>query len=324
MAYPSEYLDALKHLPLSGYFVNEYFLQDKVLNSMRFNNGAVANSSTGLSYTVIRNNEVSGAAASREFGQDYNIVNASPTRETFYLTVLGGKYSVDLTQEEAINEINAENEAREKMNAAINEFARQLIKGTGTNGEFIGLDKYCTDNNLVSDVVLDVSGGITTEVAEKFYEDFNEILGELEVDANVIYVSRKMETKLVTIQGILQKYVQPVTIGKINYNSFLGIPIVPIANTVGMRFVSDGTDGLEDGVTYEDIFIARIDEDNGIFCASPRNRSSFVKVKKPVDTGSPIATGYVDFPTCLVVKNRKALIKARIKVTASDDTDLGV
>lgn len=322
MAYASEYLEALREKKLEGLFINDYFLADKVLNSMEFSSGATANATGGLSYTVVRNEEVVGAATSRAFGQDYQVVNANPVPETFYLTVLGGKYSVDTTLEDIVKMVNTENEARAKMAAAQKEFARQLIKGTGTNNQFIGIDKYCEDNELVSEIILDISGGITQSVAESFYAGFNEVCGELNVDPNRIYVSRALGSKLSSIQGILQKYVQKPTIGKLNYETFADIPIVPFDNNVGFRFTATSTDvGLEEDAVYEDMYIVRVDVNDGIFCASPIQEQNFVKVIKPIENGSPIATGYVDFPTCLVVKNRRALRKVRVKIESAPVVD---
>lgn len=318
MAYAAQYLAALKEKKLEGLFIHDYFLADKVLNSMEFSSGATANATGGLSYTVVRNEEVVGAATSRAFGQDYQVVNANPVPETFYLTVLGGKYSVDTTLEDIVKMVNTENEARAKMAAAQKEFARQLIKGTGTNNEFIGIDEYCEDNNLVSEIILDISGGITQSVAESFYAGFNEVCGELNVDPNRIFVSRALGSKLSSIQGILQKYVQKPTIGKLGYETFADIPIVPFDNNVGFRFTATSADvDLEEDAVYEDMYIVRVDVNDGIFCASPIQEQNFVKVIKPIENGSPIATGYVDFPTCLVVKNRRALRKVRVKIESA-------
>ena len=318
MAYASEYLEALREKKLEGLFINDYFLADKVLNSMEFSSGATANATGGLSYTVVRNEEVVGAATSRAFGQDYQVVNANPVPETFYLTVLGGKYSVDTTLEDIVKMVNTENESRAKMAAAQKEFARQLIKGTGTNNQFIGIDKYCEDNELVSEIILDISGGITQSVAESFYAGFNEVCGELNVDPNRIFVSRALGSKLSSIQGILQKYVQKPTIGKLNYETFADLPIVPFDNNIGFRFTATSANvGLEVGAVYENMYIVRVDVNDGIFCASPIQEQNFVKVIKPIENGSPIATGYVDFPTCLVVKNRGAVRKVMVKIKSA-------
>jgi len=319
MAYASEYLEALREKKLEGLFINDYFLADKVLNSMEFSNGATANATGGLSYTVVRNEEVAGAATpaatSRAFGQDYQVVNANPVPETFYLTVLGGKYSVDTTLEDIVKMVNTENEARAKMAAAQKEFARQLIEGTGTNNEFIGIDKYCKENGLVSELILDISDGINQSVAENFYAGFNEVCGELNVDPNRIFVSRALGSKLSSIQGILQKYVQKPTIGKLGYETFADLPIVPFDNKIGFRFTATAADeDLEEGAVYEKMYIVRVDVNDGIFCASPINQQNFVKVIKPIENGSPIATGYVDFPTCLVVKNRGAVRRVMVKI----------
>jgi len=324
MAYAVKYLEALREKKLEGLFINDYFLADKVLNSMEFSSGATANATGGLSYTVVRNEEVEGAATSRAFGQDYQVVNANPVPETFYLTVLGGKYSVDTTLEDIVKMVNTENEARAKMAAAQKEFARQLIKGTGTNNEFIGIDKYCEDNGLISEIILDISGGINQSVAENFYAGFNEVCGELNVDPNRIFVSRALGSKLSSIQGILQKYVQKPTIGRLDYETFADIPIVPFDNKIGFRFTASAIEaanykGLEEGAVYENMYIVRVDVNNGIFCASPINEQNFVKVIKPIENGSPIATGYVDFPTCLVVKNRRAVRKVMVKIKSAPE-----
>lgn len=309
MAYASEFLAALKDKPLSGLFVNDYFLQDKCLNAMQFNNGATVTSAGGMSYTVVRTEKVAGAAASRAFGSDYTVVNSNPVPETFYLGVLGGKYQVDSTQDEVLKKVLSENEAREKMSAAVNEFARQLIKGDPANaGEFLGFEKFCKDNDLVmtTNGVLP-EAGITEDIALAFLGWFNKLKGKLTVDANAIYCSRDMASALETVQAILGRHTTPITIGKINYETFLGLPVIPLDNSIGLHSID------EDG-EYEDIYLARLDVNNGVFCGSPADKAAFVKVVKPVETGSPIATGYVDFATCFVPKNKGAIIGGTVKV----------
>lgn len=319
--YASQYLNVLreKQLNLEALFVNDYFMANKVLNSMQFDSGATSTNAQGmLSYTVIRNIENPNAASARNFGQDYQIVNANPEPETFYLKVLGGKYSIDWSLEEAVRMKNIENEARVKMDAAVKEFARQLIKGTGQNNEFIGIEKYCNDNNSIADVVLDISQGITQEVAQTFFAGFQTACGYLNVDPNVIYASRFMASQLKSMQAIMNVYTQPVKIENLEYSTYADVPIVPFDNNIGLRFTATDEEGLEPGAIYENIYILRIDKNDGVFCASPLGEQNFVRVVKPVETGSPIATGYVDFMTCLVPKNRKALIKVRVKVKEAD------
>lgn len=312
MAYASAFLTALKDKPLSGLFVNDYFLQDKCLNAMQFNNGATVNSAGGMSYTVVRTEKVTGAAASRAFGSDYTVVNSNPVPETFYLAVLGGKYQVDSTQDEILKKVLSENEAREKMSAAVNEFARQLIKGDpDTNaGEFLGFEKYCTENDLVMTVkgVLP-EAGITEDIALAFLGWFNKLKGKLTVDANAIYCSRDMASALETVQAILGRHTTPITIGKVNYETFLGLPIIPLDNSIGLHSID-----VDEEEEYEDIYLARLDVNNGVFCGSPADKAAFVKVVKPVETGSPIATGYVDFATCFVPKNKGAIIGGTVQV----------
>lgn len=312
MAYAESYMNALKEKPLSGLFVEDYFLSNKLLNAMQFDSKAVNSNANGLSYTVVRNEEVDGAAAARAFGSDYEVVNANPVPETFYLTVLGGKYQIDTTFEDVIKNINTENEAREKMNAAVKEFSRQLVKGTGTNNEFVGMDKYCEDNDLVSTVEFDLTGKLTAAKAESFYADFTELAGSLGVDANSIITDRTLESKLVALEGLLHKNVQKATIGKIDYNTYQGLNILPVENGTCKRTVE--TDTTTD--TYVDMYIVKLSTTDGVFCASPNGASNFVKVIKPVENGTPLATGYVDFATCFIPKNKKAIIKASVKISS--------
>jgi hypothetical protein len=311
MGYAASYLTALKEKPLAGLFVQEYMVEDKVLNAMKFSNKAVNSNANSLGYTVVRNEDVDGLAATREFGSDYATVNSNPVAETYYLKVFGGKYSIDATMEEIIKKINAENEARQKMAAAVKEFARQLVKGTGANGEFLGMDKFCTDNSLVTDITLELDGAITEAKAIELYSQFTQIAGSLNVDANAIICSKLMESKLVAAEAVANKNTQKLAIGTLNYNTYMGLPILPIDNAVGLR----KTDGVSGDVT-EDIYLVRIDENNGVFCASPADASAFVKVTKPVANGTPIETGYVDFATCFIPKNRKAIVKASVLVQA--------
>ncbi len=320
--YASQYLNVLKEkqLNLEALFVNDYFLANKVLNSMQFDSGATSTNAQGmLSYTVIRNKESPNAASARNFGEDYQVVNADPEPETFYLKVLGGKYSIDWSLEEAVRMKNIENEARVKMDAAVKEFARQLIKGTGQNNEFIGIEKYCDENELYTDVILDISQGVTQEVAQKFFAGLQTACGYLNVDPNAIYASRFMASQLKSMQAIMNVYTQPIKIGSLDYSTYADIPIIPFDNNIGFRFTATLQDEeLETGAEYEDIYILRIDKNDGVFCASPLGEQNFVRVVKPVETGSPIATGYVDFMTCFVPKNRNALIKVRVKVKEAD------
>lgn len=312
MAYAASYMEALKEKPLSAMFVNDYILSDKLLNAMQFDSKAVNSNANGLAYTVVRNEEVEGSAASREFGSDYEVVNANPVPETFYLKVFGGKYQIDTTFEDVIKGINTENEAREKMNAAKKEFKRQLIKGTGSNGEFVGMNKYCTDNDLVSDVEFDLTGTMTVAKAESFYAKFVELAGSLGVDPTNIITDRILESKLVALEGLQHKNVQKSTIGKLEYNNYMGLPVLPTENGVCTRTVT--TETTTD--TYVDFYVVKLSTTDGVFCASPNGEGNFVKVIKPIENGSPLATGYVDFATCFIPKNKLAIIKGSVKIAS--------
>ena len=309
MAKAVEMLALLQDKPLESVFVNDYFLGDKLLNVMEFSSAAVHSNANNLKYTVVRNvvDGVDYTTAVRKWGEDYASKNSKQEEDTFTLSVLGGKYTVDATLDEVVGKIVTENEAREKMNMAVNAFNHQFIKGNGTNGQMLGLEKYCKDNKMTIEEVFNLDRKITQGVAEEFLEVFNDVLSELNVDANVIICSKKMESKLQTIQSVLKKYTETAKIERLNYKQFLDMPVVGIDNTIGL--------GAEDDSAFvEDIYIARIDTANGIFCASPADKTAFVKVEKPVViTGSPIKTGYVDFATCPIIKNKKALRRFRVK-----------
>ena len=218
-----------------------------------------------------------------------------------------GIFSIDV-----IKNINTENEAREKMNAAVKEFSRQLVKGTGSSGEFVGMNKYCTDNDLVSEIEFDLTGKLTSSKAESFYADFTEMLGSLRVDANAIITDRTLESKLVALEGLLHKNVVKATIGKVDYNTYQGLNILPVENGTCLRTVDVGT--TTD--TYIDFYVVRLSTTDGVFCASPNGAANFVKAIKPVENGTPLATGYVDFATCFIPKNKGAIIKGSVKISS--------
>lgn len=316
MAKAVEMLDLLKDKPLEGVFVNDYFLGDKLLNIMEFSSGAVHSNTNNLMYTVVRN-VVDGedySTAMRKWGKDYVAKNSKQEVDNFLLSCIGGAYSVDSTLDEVTGKIVTENEAREQMNLAINAFNYYFFKGDGLDGKMLGLEKYCKDNKLDVEGAFNLDRKITISVAEEFLEFFNDVLSELNVDANVIMCSKKMESKLQTIQSVLKKYTETVKIEKLNYKQFLDMPIVGIDNVVGLG-AKVGTEFLED------IYVARIDINNGIFCASPANKSAFVKVVKPtqVETGKPNKEGYVDFCTCPVIKNKMALRKIQVKTATFEE-----
>lgn len=304
-------LDLLKDKPLSGLFVTEYFLMDKVLNSMEFNSGAVHSNANNMSFTIVKNrvDGINYADAVRAWGEDYVADNSEQVEETFYLKVHGGAYKVDTTLDAVVRNVVTENEAREKMNLAVNAFAYHLIKGNGVGKQMLGIEKYCVDNKLEYKDVFDLEGVITEEKALAFLEIFNDALAELTVEANAIYCSRAMESKLQTIQSVLKRYTETVKIEKLNYKQFLDLPIIPFDNKVGLKHE-------EGDAIIEDMYILRIDSNNGVFCASPSDKTAFVRVVKPQETstGKPNAEGFVDFATCLVVKNDGALRRLKVKI----------
>jgi hypothetical protein len=308
MAYAAEYVAALEGKKLEGLFVNDYIASDNVANAVQFKNGASVNNAGGIEYTVIRNRRVAGAAASRARGVNYPVVNADPMSETFSLKSFGGAFTVDTSYEEILGNVNAENEVREKMSAGVEEFVRQLIKGDGVANTFLGMEKYCGDNNMAFADTLDISGAITEDKAISFLNWFNVVKGKLAVDANAICVSRTFASTLETFAALLNRYTQPIKIGALDYPTFLGVPILKFDDTVGLR-----TDIDADNAT-EDMYLTRWDENKGVFCASPADKKQFVRVVKPVQIGQPNAQGFVDFFTCFVPKNRKALIGGTIKV----------
>ena len=303
MAYISEFVNALKDKPLSGLFVDGYFRPHKVLNTMVWGSKAIANAATGFSVTVVRDQKVEGSAKARAWGSNYEVKNANPKPETYYLAAFGGAYQVDQTQDELAGGILSENEARSKMAHSVSEFARQFIKGTGTNNEFIGLNKMCEDNNLKHAEVFDIATAEwNADTAFKFNKWFRNVLKNLNVDANRIYCSRNMAANLLALQDFIRSNVTPVTIESMELDRFLGIAICDISE--------DLTEAVDGGIA-ENIFVAKVGTED-LYCAAPTTATAFIKTQKPVNVGQPLAVGSVEFVTCPVLKNLGALVKAQV------------
>ena len=290
--YAESFLNLLKDKPLEGYFINEYMLNDELLNIMPFSNGAVATNANGLAYTVVRNTEFE--TYGREFGSDYESSNDfAPTNETFYLSVAGAPYSVDVMLEEVTRKRTIAEQQKLAYNATVKNFAKRWTKG------FV---EYATTNSLTVAEPIELST-ITKDSAIAFMNWFNEIvMAELNVDANTIICSRKMAAKLKSVERIVNNYVEKYEFGKIKYNTFNGLRVVAL----------DECDLAADGV--ESLLICKLSEDD-ISCGSPADKGSFVKVVTPdmsMTNGSPIQKGFVEMPMVFLPKNRKAMILAKV------------
>lgn len=290
--YAESFLNLLKDKPLEGYFINEYMLNDELLNIMPFSNGAVATNANGLAYTVVRNTEFE--TYGREFGSDYESSNDfAPTNETFYLSVAGAPYSVDVMLEEVTRKRTIAEQQKLAYNATVKNFAKRWTKG------FVD---YATTNSLTLANTIELST-VTKDSAIAFMNWFNEIvMAELNVDANTIICSRKMAAKLKSVERIVNNYVEKYEFGKIKYNTFNGLRVVAL----------DECDLTADGV--ESLLVCKLSEED-ISCGSPADKGSFVKVVTPdmsMTNGSPIQKGFVEMPMVFLPKNRKAMILAKV------------
>lgn len=290
--YAENFLNLLKDKPLEGYFINEYMLNDELLNVMPFSNGAVATNANGLAYTVVRNTEFE--TYGREFGSDYESSNDfAPTNETFYLSVAGAPYSVDVMLEEVTRKRTIAEQQKLAYNATVKNFAKRWTKG------FV---EYATTNSLTIEDDIELST-ITKDSAIAFMNWFNEIvMAELNVDPNTVICSRKMAAKLKSVERIVNNYVEKYEFGKIKYNTFNGLRVVAL----------DECDLSKDG--KESLLICKLSEED-ISCGSPADKGSFVKVVTPdmsMTNGSPIQKGFVEMPMVFLPKNRKAMILATV------------
>lgn len=291
---------ALASIPVAKKTFDTYCTYDAVFGSMEFL--PMADSIGENTILIVNRSTVADSAEVRDFNTDYSTVDSETTPETYYLKPLGGKYSIDLSENATIKTDGAKvieaGKIQRKTKAALNLFASQVITGSGTGKNLKGMSAHATELGRTLSTTLDLTASMTRDQALIILDEFNRWNAQIDLTgANRIYCSLGVASRLKTVLQILGMYTGNIKVGNVEGLDFFGAMVVPVADAV--------VNSLDGNTT--DIYLARVNTADGVYCALPTG--SPIRVSPAKDCGSPIATGWVEIVTQFIPHNSRAFLK---------------
>jgi len=229
-------------------------------------------SNIGNIQTTIMTYDAPDSAEFRRIGEEYTVSNSEPKYVTLTLKLLGKEFSTDRALAKAFsNNPGAldnwtEQQIGQKINSIINGFCKYFIQGNSTTDpkQFDGLQVYFTKHaGQVNNTPLTLAGGLTQANALSVEQFMNEAIAKV-VDAPTCVITNRLKGKpfLQAVESNRGRGYNKVKVGDLEYNSFMGLPIVDLEDA---DFPAEMTDI---GIPF---IFAKFAEVDGIRVAVPMN-----------------------------------------------------
>lgn len=322
MATFAQYLAQLKDNGVKAKFFDDNFSNDKFFNMMQYGEDADVTGAGRLSVTVEgfeADNTVEDAAA---WGSELDARNVYTKPYVYYLAKFGNTYSVDGGLPDTVFDRTAIRLASVVVQRAKSSFIHNFFfgdgsVGAGTGNEPVGIKKIVETYSNIADAFDSLAGATLTEaIALEFLVAYNEAVAKLNVTPNCIIASRTLAATLKSISALINRSTLPITIGSVTYDTFLGLPIVEVGDVELPAFVATAAETYLDlGDTYQFMFIARVDLNDGLYLAGPSgNNFISVQLADKVNTaGASMATGHAKIVSCPVLNINKCVALLPIK-----------
>lgn len=257
--------------PVEAVAIRKYLVRNQLFNLLHFVNIGMG-SNIGNIQTTIVTYDAPDSAEFRRIGEEYEVSNSEPKYVTLTLKLLGKEFSTDRALAKAFsnNESALDNwtdaQIAEKINSVINAFCKYFIQGNSTTDakQFDGLQVYFTKHaGQKNDTPLTLVGGLTQANALSVEQFMNEAIAKV-VDAPTCVLTTRLKGKpfLQAVESNRGRGYAKVKVGDLEYNSFMGLPIVALEDA---DFPAEMTDL---GIPF---IFCKFAEVNGIRVAVPMN-----------------------------------------------------
>ncbi len=304
--------------PVLQYAINNYLINDGLMNLMEFVNIGTGMLGTGnVQASFVYYNGDGAAAAFRAIGVEYTADNEVPLTETVQLKLLGGSFSTDRALARAFGQNPGalsnwtEQQIAQKLNKIKNGFAKYFMLGNKLTDatQFDGLNVFFGKfTSQVNAVPFDMSAGLSGDAAIRLEKHFNSAINKVRPGApNVVLTTASGKTLLQTLNAYRNRGVDVVEVGGKKYNQYMGINIVDL--TADCFSAADLTDKIPFVFLY-------INEFEGIRTAIPMDGKVVDIMEPQFGNGTFVKEGGVEMYCAPLLANPFAASKCFITETA--------
>ena len=295
--------------------INNYLVNDELMNILRFVNNAQGNNLGNFQASYVYYNGTSEATF-RALGVDYTPDNEQPLTDTVMLKFLGGAFETDVEIARAFG-TNAgavanwtEQQIEQKLNAIKNGFAKKFMQGDSAKDskEFDGLNKRITAGQVVSTAIdvsaLDDAKALQAEVA------MNKVIGKVAPKRpNVILTNADGKAILSAINAYRHRGVEAIEVNGQKYDQYMGIPVVAL---------TDDCFSAEDKAIGIPIVFMFVDELDGVRVSIPMDGQVVIILPPKFENGKVVERGACEMACAPLFANPFAVAKCYLTETVGE------
>lgn len=286
--------------------INNYLVNDQLLNLMRFVNNAQGNNLGNFQTSFVYYNGTSEATF-RALGVEYTPDNETPLTDTVPLKFLGGSFETDIEIARAFGQNPGsvanwtEQQIAQKLNAIKNAFAKYFMQGDSSKDakQFDGLNKKIVSSQVVRNVIdvsaLDDAKALQAEVA------INKVINMVAPKRpNVVITNANGKAILSALNAYRHRGTDVIDVNGQAYDQYMGMPIIA---------VTDDCFSSEDKALGITVVFGYFDELEGIRVSIPMD-GEVVKIIQPkFDNGKVVERGTCEMACAPLFANPFAIAK---------------
>lgn len=292
--------------PVLNRAINNYLVNDQLLNVMRFVNNAQGNNMGNFQTSFVYYNGTSEATF-RALGVDYTPDNEQPLTDTVTLKFLGGAFETDVEIARAFGSNPGsvanwtEQQIAQKLNAITNSFTKYFMQGNSTTDskQFDGLNKKIVDTQVVDSAIdvsaLDDAKALQAEVA------INKVIAKISPKRpNVVITTADGKAILTALNAYRHRGTDVVDINGQAYDQYMGIPVVAVTDDC---FPNTDT---EKGIP---VVFALFDELDGVRVSIPQDGKVVIILPPKFENGKVVERGACEMACAPLFANPFAVAK---------------
>lgn len=286
--------------------INNYLVNDELLNIMRFVNNAQGNNLGNFQTSFVYYNGTSEATF-RALGVDYTPDNEQPLTDTVMLKFLGGAFETDVEIARAFG-TNAgavanwtEQQIEQKLNAIKNGFTKKFMQGDSATDskEFDGLNKKIVASQVVN-TAIDVSD-LSDGKAKQIEVYLNKVIGKVKPKMpNVILTTADGKAILSSLNAFRNRGVDAIEVNGQKYAQYMGIPVVAL---------TDDCFSDEDKAIGIPVVFMFVDELDGVRVTIPMDGQVVIILPPKFENGKVVERGACEMACAPLFANPFALAK---------------
>jgi len=291
-------IQSMAPTPIERYVIDNYILNDSdaLMGIIPFTDEAFATSVGNIAFTELIYDLQD--VDFRNFGEEYDVNDVTPTTKTYALKMLGGSFTSDRALERAMAAGNTdatnnwvETQIRQKINGIKRSFCKYAIRGNSliNSKQYDGLAVFFANHTgQIAQDFVEPTDGLTYNNAIQYERYLSSLFSKMDAAPNVLITTRiGGKALLQAINSYRNHGTTVVEVGGAKYDTYSNIPIV------GLEDDCFPADWLTDGKIP--IIAAKFDEYRGLKFVVPKgspNGAIFDIIRPRYDNGGEGVNGY--------------------------------